>query len=411
MRIENLRTEHIDRRVRVTGIVIWEDCDRPTYELYFETDEEFSQSLSCNPHAFLIACAIPALHYGEERVFIDAEICSELREGLSVAMGWLRHWFQPDREPLQIEAKTRSNIPARSGPERAGFLFSAGIDSLATLRANRLNYSEEHPLSIKDGLLVYGLEMDDPKAFEYVVNSLSDLAPKISITLIPVYTNHYLHYRDEDSRAGFTFWWERYEGAALAAVAHAFARRFKVVSIASDYDIPNLRPFGSHPLLVPNYSSSDLRIQLYGSHLSRFARTKLVADWGVPLKHIRVCNLYRLYRPGELNCGECDKCIRTMLALLALGVLDQTSAFPENDLSPELLHRGMKLGPITTPFYKELLAPLAAKGRHDLTHAINYKIAEYQKAEKGKKWKAKIKRFDQKYLNGKLIKLKRSIHS
>jgi hypothetical protein len=252
--------------------------------------------------------------------------------------------------------------------------------------------------------------MDDPKAFEYVVTSLSDLAPKISITLIPVYTNHYLHYRDEDSAAGFTFWWERYEGAALAAVAHAFARRFTVVSIASDYDIPNLRPFGSHPLLVSNYSSSDLRIQLYGSHLSRFARTKMVADWGVPLKHIRVCNLYRLYRPGELNCGECDKCIRTMLALLALGVLDQTPAFPENDLSPELLHEGMKLGPITTPFYKELIAPLAARGRHDLIQVINCKIAEYQKAQKWKKWKEKIKRFDQKYMHGKLKKLKRSVH-
>jgi hypothetical protein len=411
MRIVNLRSQKVETRSRVLAEVVWEDCDRPTHELYFETAEEFSQSLSCNPHAFLVACAIPAMHYGEKRVFIDAEICPELREGLSVALGWLRHWFQPDREPLRIEAKTRSSIPKLRGPERSGFLFSGGIDSLATLRANRLNFPEEHPLSIKDGLLVYGLEMDDPKAFEYVVNSLSDLAQKINIKLIPVYTNQYLDYRDEDSAAGFTFWWERYEGAALAAVAHAFARRFTVVSIASDYDISNLRPFGSHPLLVTNYSSAELRILLFGSHLSRFARTKMVADWGVPLKHIRVCNQYKLYRPGELNCGECDKCIRTMLALLALGVLDQASAFHENDLSPELLHRGIKLGPIATPFYKELIAPLAARGRHDLIDAINDKIAEYHKAQKRKRWKEEIKRFDQKYLKGKLIKLKRSMRS
>ena len=35
--------------------------------------------------------------------------------------------------------------------------LSGDIDSLATLRANRLNYQPRHPATIRDGFVVYGL--------------------------------------------------------------------------------------------------------------------------------------------------------------------------------------------------------------------------------------------------------------
>ena len=54
MKIENLRSEKRGDRSRVAATVIWEDCDRPTHEVYFETEEAFAKDLSCNPHSFLI---------------------------------------------------------------------------------------------------------------------------------------------------------------------------------------------------------------------------------------------------------------------------------------------------------------------------------------------------------------------
>jgi hypothetical protein len=401
VRIENLRSEKRETRARAAATVTWEDCDRPTQEVYFETDEAFADSLSCNPHAFLVGCTVPAMHYGEERVFIDAEICPELRDGLITAMSLLRHWYyKPERELVRIEAKTRSSLPTPRTPERAGFFFSGGIDSLATLRANRLNYPMEHPGSIKDGLLVYGLELDKPEAFEYVVHSLSSIAQDAGITLIPVYTNLYLNYRYEDAAQNFNFWGDEFEAAAFSAIAHAFTRRFSEVSLASSFDIPNLHPHASHPLLDPHYSSRDLRIRHDGIALSRLAKTKLIVDWDLALHHLRVCNSYRRYQPDRLNCGRCEKCVRTMLALLALGVLDQTQAFPRQDVSAELLRPVNKT---TVPFYGELVAPLRERGRHDLARAIEHKIAAYHDHESG--FKAKIKRFDRKYLNSTLKRM------
>ena len=405
MRIEDLRSEKRGDRARVAATVTWEDCDRPTHEVYFETDEAFAEGLSCNPHAFLVGCVIPAMHYGEERVFIDAEICPELRDGLITAMSLLRHWcYDPGRPLVRIEAGTRSDLPTPRPPERAGFFFSGGIDSFATLRANRLGFPLEHPWSIKDGLLVYGLELDAPEAFGHVVDSLSGVAEEADITLVPVYTNLYLNYRQEDARDGFDFWTDEFEAAAFSAIAHAFGRRLSVVSLASSFDIPHLHPHGSHPLLDPNYSSSDLRIRHDGITLSRFAKTKLVAGWNVALQHLRVCNVYNLYGPDRLNCGECRKCVQAMLTLLVLGVLDQTHAFPRDDITEELLLKRVRP---KTPYqafsYRQLMAPLARMGRHDLVRAIEHRLAIYHDREPG--LKAAVKRFDRKYLGGRLKRL------
>jgi hypothetical protein len=142
MRIEDLRSEKKAGKSRVAATVIWEDCNRSTHDVYFETEEAFAEGLVCNPHAFLVGCAIPAMHYGEQRVFIDAEICPELKLGLMDAMSWLRHWYyDPDRALVQIEAKTRSGLPTPRTPERAGFFFSGGIDAYATLRMSTLGRS------------------------------------------------------------------------------------------------------------------------------------------------------------------------------------------------------------------------------------------------------------------------------
>jgi len=397
MKIENLKSEKKGNRAKVAATVSWEDCDRPAQEVYFETDEVFAQGLSCNPHAFLVGCIMPAMHHGEKRVFVDAEICPQLRDDLITAMAWIRHWYySPDRELVRIEAKMRTGLPTPRTPERAGAFFSGGIDSLATVRVNRLNFPPEHPGSIKDGLLIYGqnIESDNrSETFEYAVRSLSEVTQEAGITLIPVYTN--IRYLDDDT----DFFMDKFHGALLASVAHAFARRLTTVTIASTYDIPNLHPrWGSHPLLDSNYSSSDLRIRHDNLVFSRFEKTRLIADWDVALQNIKVCS----YNWPGINCGQCEKCIRTMLALLALGALGQAHAFSQTEITEELIQSKVKLTKVSVHFYEELITPLLEIGRQDLAHIIENKILMFYDREPG--WKGKIKRFDRKYLKGNLFR-------
>src|SRR5438094_4956910 len=58
------------------------------------------------------------------------------------------------------------------------------------------------------------------------------------------------------------------------------------------------------------------------------------------------------------------KCVRTRLALVALGKLDRATSFPLGELTPGML-AVVELTPRNAPFYQECLAPLERLGRHD----------------------------------------------
>lgn len=374
MRISNLKFIHDGNRARVTANVQWEDCDRPGHNIYIETEEAFAKDLSLSPHVFLVGCIIPALHFGERRIFLDAEICPTLREGLETVMALMKEWTKGEYKPLNIEANTRSAVRNLNNHKRAGLFLSGGMDSLAALRINKKTYPEQHPGSIKDCLLVHGFDIGGViergmkyHVFDRAKEALSEIAKDANVTLIPVYTN-IRHLCDERE-----LWLDRFFGAVLAAVAHAFSSRLNLVYIASSYDIPNLTPCGSHPLLDPAYSSYDLRIIHRDLALSRLEKLRIVADWDVAFQNFRVC-LANV--PDRLNCGKCEKCIRTMIELLAIAALDKTKAFVENDVTPELLTQFDITIRHRDSFYREMLSPLKKQGRDDLVNTIKKMLAD-----------------------------------
>ncbi len=415
MKIEDLRLEKTDGRIRATATILWEDCGHPTQDIYFETVEEFSESLSCNPHAFLVACIIPAFYFGEERVFIESAICPELKDGLMTNLGWMRNWwYEPTRKLLNIESKTISGPPLPRTADRAGFCFSGGIDALATLRENRLNYPLTHPGSLKDGLLVCGLEIQDEKIFEYVIDSITTLAEDSDIQLIPLYTNIRSLGPEDQQEFWGKFWLNQFMGAAFSAIAHALSKRFTTFTINSSGDIPNLKPFSTHPLIDPNFSSSDLQIRHLGITSSRFEKTRLIVGWETALKHLRVCNRTDIYQQGMLNCGKCEKCIRTMLALLALGALEKTTAFPVREINEDLLRNGLRFSPGILYYYDELISKLEEQGRQDLVGTIQQMISQYHQSVRRKKQRMvfiePILDCDRKHFGGSLRKIKRLIY-
>jgi hypothetical protein len=398
MRIEQFRKEVHGDRTRVVATVIWENRDRPAQDVFFETTAEFAEDLSCNPNAFLTACVLPAMRFGEQRIAITEPICPELRQGLDTVMHTLVNWFGGDRQVIPIEAPLQS-VPALSPPaERAGCFFSGGIDALSMLRNNQLHFSKDHPRYFQDGILIYGIlkgEDEQDPAFRHVMNAISALANTAGITPIPVYTNAHAHIRDLDPY--YKFWKYEYQGSFLASVGHALTGRLSSISIASTYDLANLDPWGSHPLLDHHFSSSTLQIRHEEEALSRFDKTKVVAEWQSPLKHLRVCNLKNSYQQGNYNCGQCEKCVRTMTALLALGKLDETKTFLEKDVSKQQL---VKAAFITDSYeaacYQELIEPLKQIGRDDLVRGIESAVRTFQ-------MKVTAKQIDKVFLNGSVL--------
>ena len=319
MRIENFNKTVTSERARVSATLIWENCVsegcaeriRPPEEVYFETTKEFADDLYVNPNAWLLCSALAAMRYGESRIAIDAPISPEIKDGLTNAMKCLIDWHGGNRQVIPIEAPIQNEILFPNKSPRAGALFSGGIDALAMVRDNHLNFAPDHPRRIQDGILVYGVlqgENEQDPSFQNVVNAVTTMAEDAGLNLIQLYTNAYAHFRDLD--ADFSFWRFEYHGSFLAAIAHIFAPRLSVASIASTYDFANLEPWGSHPLLDPLYSTTSLQIRHENVALSRLEKTKLVGEWDVALKQLRVCNEKKSYKEGNRHRGTCQKCAR-----------------------------------------------------------------------------------------------------
>ncbi|MBC8247597.1 MAG: hypothetical protein H8E81_08420 [Deltaproteobacteria bacterium] len=372
MRLTNFNLTTTDNRTRVSASVTWEDCDQPRQTVFIETESRFSDDISCNPNAFLVGCLLPAMHYGEKRIRVEGDICPLLNEGLQTVMGIMQHWSGGTYRPLVIEAKPADHIPYLTRKRHTALFMSGGIDSLAAFRLNRMNFSSSHPGRIADCLLVHGFDIGGVverggkfRVFDRARAALSYLVKDAGVNLIPAYTN-IRHLCDNRN-----LWLDKFFGAVLAAVAHTFSPRLSVGLIASSYDISHLHPCGSHPLLDPAYSSYNLRIVHRDLALSRMEKLEIVASWEEAFQNLRVC-LANV--PDRLNCGRCEKCVRTMLELLSIDQLSNTRAFEENDVSPDRLSAFSIRIRDREPFYQELLPLLKERGRYDLVATIEDKL-------------------------------------
>lgn len=372
MIISDLKKTERKELVRISANVQWETSTEPDREIFIETESAFHDDFTLNPDAFLVGALVPGMHFGENRILMEGDVCPALLEGLDTVMALLSMWSAGRLKPLNIEAGRRDRLMFSDPIFRSGMFLSGGIDSLCALRTNRLNYDVAHPYSVKDCMLVHGFDIGGVMergakyhVFERAKSHMAVVAEDAGVTLIPVYTN-IRHLCDQRE-----LWLNYFFGAVLAAVGHAFVGRMNMVSIASSYDLPHLHTCGSHPLLDPAYSSADMQIRHKDVHLSRLEKHQIVAGWAAAFQNFRVC---LANTPDRLNCGVCEKCTRTRTELVALGLLNLTSAFVEDDVTVEdllkydITIRGRDV------FYRDMLEPLAHQGRLDLVQAIESKL-------------------------------------
>lgn len=435
MRIESLDERLQNGRKRVSATIHWEDCDRPSREIYFESPVDAADGLHVNPNAFVTGAIVPAMHHGERRVRIEGSVCPELRDGIDSNLQVLRHWHKGNQyRQVAIEPSGGFAAPVPTPGRHHASFMSGGVDALATLRENRLSYPLDHPGSIKSCLHVHGfvfggVEEEDPmlESFEYGAETLRQLGRVENFTLIPVYTNFRFL---ED---GLNFFTLVYFGAFLSAAAHAFSGRISLARIASSTPAWDSMALGSHPVLDSNYRSADLTIVHDGNHLGRLGKVDLISQWPAGLDALSSCG--NTLRPrGLQNCGHCEKCIRTMAELLVMGKLKACKAFEADDVVAEMIEsfhvalvpddpdRDPSLQPpayityANLPYWLELIEPLESLGREDLVAAIRKLNQDYEKRQRFEQSPERIRRlrsrlldFDRRYLSGSLRYLYRML--
>jgi hypothetical protein len=411
MRIESFRPRDTRRGLRTEATVSWEDASRPPLELFFEVSGGEREN-AADPNAFVAAAAVPAIRNGERRISVAGRVCPRLRDGIAAAAGLFRSWYGSPFPPPVIEPDGGFAAPRARSPRWAGIFASGGIDSSFSIRRNRRELSSAHPRSFRRVIRVHDLSFPfdaSPERRLHIetrsARAVSAVAAAAGLEVTEVATNVI---GIEPEFEAFTRWTH---GSALAAVGLAAGNRLTDLTISASHDVwTGIRAWGSHPLLDPLFGTAATEVHHDGIETTRLEKTAEIARWPAALEVLYVCT-HGPFEGNAFNCGTCEKCIRTRVALLVTGV-EEPPSFPPGRVTAAEIDA---IPPIPSSrrlsyYWWELVRATRESGRADIAVAIERMIERQRLADAwvaGIGWKGALRRLDQKFLGGSMLRARR----
>jgi hypothetical protein len=320
---------------------------------------ESETKLCPRPEAFLSPLLLPTMSWNGN-LETTASVCptwlANMGQVRKIAADW---WGFGGGE---ISAPTETSAYKGTG---TGVFFTGGVDSFFTL----LKSPDLDSLIFVEG---FDVPLNDASRIEKVRRSIGDVAASKGLDPITIRTNLR---RNPDFRR---ISWELSHISALAAIAHVLSERVAKFYVAAS-DVPP--PSGTHPDLDRLWSSSTVQIVGHGWNMTRLDRVKAIADDPLVHRHLRVC---WENRSTGLNCGVCEKCVRTQLQFATAGTLGSIESFPAGDLV-QRVDGVPKVGASVQNQWAELAEELTAG---DLKAAINRLI---ERSARARMQKAAIK--------------------
>lgn len=221
-----------------------------------------------------------------------------------------------------VTARQRPSWRRRLGLERRGskrlLFFSGGVDSFHAL--NEMIRLGKPPDAL---LFVEGFDIDlaDTGKSEAYLPALEEICRHHKLKLLRVRINL-------RKMPFFTpYNWQHTHGLAMAGVAHLI-RGYGEIYIASSFETDRDIPYGSRKDLDVFFNSRLKQFYHVGYGILRTTKLADMSDDVLVQRHLRVC---WKGRGARKNCGECEKCLRTELNVLATGRHDQFTCFDHPD--------------------------------------------------------------------------------
>jgi len=359
--VKDIRSLIDGTRKRVRCIVEYRNQATPLHFLC-ESDLTFSGDKSADT-GLLLALLWPAMLRGEN-LHIEGQINEEL---LYVANNDLQSLLLTHEPRLsRISVIAREHVPdIERSLRRVATGFSAGVDSFTTLRlfsANDVPSSKRVSALTTFNVGALGRDPSSRELFKQYSKRNADFARNSSRSWINVDSN-----LDQ-------FYGPRFR---KTHILRNVAAAYLVSDLLSDYyysssydyrhtDVKNNSAISFiEPLLLPLLSTRELRFYSTGAGLSKADKIKLISDYEPAFDMLDTCAGHPGLRiqGNRPNCSVCGKCSRVMLALDALGrlenfrtVFDLERCRSERDAILETVKRDAVNG---TPGAKDVLALLS----------------------------------------------------
>lgn len=337
-------------------------------ELRFALAGSDASRLSAGGDAFVVALLPVAMRLGED-IRVSGPVSTRLAHGLVAYQDILATWFPSLFRPVPIHYEKLESRKDDPRPEGVGCTFSGGVDSFYTLWRGTAPRQPIADYRLTHALMING--------FDQIVDETGDGASRgmervyrpvlaeAGVELVMLSSNM-KRFRDAVFPKGvrvLSF------GSPLAAGAHALGRLFGRFSLAGHATpaYADLAPMGSHPALDHHLSTDQLQVIHDAAPATRWQRIARLAELPAFRSTLRVCVREPRFDDATgavVNCCDCEKCIRTMIALDLLGLLDRFPTFPDRQALDRYRHPE-KIARHSAMFLVDNLRLASSRGRSD----------------------------------------------
>lgn len=289
---------------------------------------------------------------------MDAPVSPRLLDSSVELQDILANWFPRKLTKAELHVEPRT-APGPTPTNGTLSFFSGGVDSFYT--------AVTPPDRVTALVLIHGFDirLRDKAFFAHTLERLQAAAADLGRPLVQLATNlrHHTNYRGG--------WGPIYHGVALGAVSALMHPHGDTVLVPGSYTYSQLHPWGSHPLTDRLRSTEYMEVVHDGAGASRVDKIIALSDNPMAQRHVRVC----WEREGPYNCGECEKCLRTMTTLQLIGALEKFEVFPQTFSAQKV--RDMQR--VDEYYMTENLRLAKRVGDEELTRVLRQSLRRYRR--------------------------------
>jgi len=341
-----------------------------TETLWFDVPEACAPDLGPGGEGWLVALISQAFHR-QEPLELDAPVDPLLVDHLAEVQRIWSKWY-PGLVPVPIRTQPQRSC-AQPSKARVGLFFTAGVDWLFTLlhsEAAARSRERAGAQAVDDLIYVcgYDIPLANQAAWQRKLRTLAEVASRLGKSFVPMLTNL------RQTRLRKLDWGHILFGPAVIAAGLLLGNRFSRLLLSSGPKHEEGFAWGSHPQVDPLFATSRTAVIRYSAECDPVEKMAFLVQSNFALQYLHVCWI----KGTDLNCGVCEKCLRTRLMLELLGASAQAMTFPSVPFGPEDISRLELQTPGQAEYFRELLPHAQRLGRLDYAKAIETCLARYQ---------------------------------
>ena len=326
------------------------DTEKKNEWMWFATNVEYGQYFTeDHADAFVLPMILRAVKTQQD-IKVDSSMSEKLYYHLNDSVFSLVNYAYEKkngkRNGKKIKLYCDKLISTNCSPQAVGTGCSLGVDSFTELKKHVLSedcppsYKITHPTLFNAG--AFGANEAARQSFYKEIQKTENFTKEIGLPLIWVDSNIREFFPE------FSFnWCHTYLNMAIVlSMQKLWKKYFYASGYSAEYFKFDIRDSAFYePYLLPHLSTESTELISGSMTLRRSKKIEYIADDPIVQKHLYVClkeqilnnprSIHKYY--GDfLNCGMCEKCLRTMLQLDILGVLDDFKNIFDLSKWPEL---------------------------------------------------------------------------